>query len=216
MNWRNISAVLVIGVGAAVVHLEARVSMTAKFGYGGQLPTQTLDVPGAGEPDTGFTISIRNDDFEMSSRGGARVVVYGHDGSQIYGDLITIDDSTVSVYAYSDFSYSAKWPFISGINTFRLDEIDKIVVKGRGHMLEGMVIGVLGGMLTGSLLTRVMDKELPSALAAGPAVLGGAGLVSGAAIGYWMSSSDMEISMFSPGQRAILRSLSRASVSPSR
>ncbi len=216
MNGQKSFVVHAVGILLTAVHLEAGVGVSARFEYNGLLPSSTHAAHSTVEPDSGSMILARKEDFEMSSRGGARVVLYGHDGSQIYGDLLAIDDSVVSLYAYADFSYSARWPFISGVNNFRLDEVERIVVKGRAHVLEGMVIGVLGGMFAGTLMTRVMDRELPSVLGSGPAILGGAGLVSGAAIGYLTSSSDMEISVFSQGQIAMLQSLSRTTVRPSR
>jgi hypothetical protein len=135
-------------------------------------------------------------DFEMSSRGGARVEVYLCDGSMMYGDLLWVRDSALSVYVYRDYSFSPLHPVSSGPHGFNFREIRTVVVKGRSKILQGVFIGFVGGMLAGSIMTRIVERNTPAAALVGPTELGGMGLMMGGTIGYLSSGDDLEIRKF--------------------
>jgi len=159
---------------------------------------------------------IHRQAFEISSRGGCRVEVYLCNGSVIYGDLLTVGDSMVSVFAYRDFSYSPSQLVNSGIHEFSLRGIRKLVLKGRTNILQGVFIGFVGGMLAGSVMTRIVDQHTSAGHFLGPGGLGGLGIVVGGSIGYFSSATDLEISKFDIKDLNVLKSLSRDSTDRSR
>jgi len=149
------------------------------------------------------------EDFEMSSAGRCRIQLYLYDGSMMYGDLIAAADSALSVYVYKDFSYSASRPIVSGLRTIELRSISKVVVKGRSRILQGMIIGVLGGMIAGSVITRLIERPGTVGTRVGPAAYGGIGLIAGGAIGIFESGSDLELSKFDSDELGRLKTLIR-------
>ncbi len=148
-------------------------------------------------------------DIEMSSRGGARVSLYLNDGSMMYGDLTSVADSAISLFVYRDLSLVYTGVVNSGEHTFAVVDVDRLVIKGKSRMLEGIFIGFLGGMVTGSVVTRVAKLPSSSADLLGPGGLGGAGLLVGGAAGCLLSGRDLEIRNFDVSELSFLKSLCR-------
>jgi hypothetical protein len=165
---------------------------------------QRVDSVGAKEQNF-----ARPANLEMSSRGGARIEVYLKDGSMVYGDLLSVCDTMLSTYCYVDFSYLPPPHARSGVRNIGIERIQKIVIKGRSKVLEGAFIGFLGGMIAGSVFSRVInDRELGNGLA-GPGAMAGIGLTVGGAIGYLNSTDDLVIGSFGQDNLAALNALSR-------
>lgn len=151
----------------------------------------------------------REREFEMSSRGGARVEVYLYDGSKMYGDLIGARDSGLSIYVYRDFSYSVAHTLSSGVHNFDFRETDRLVVKGRSRVLQGVFIGFLGGLIAGTVMTRVVQPTDSRADFMGPGAVGGVGLLMGGTIGYLTSGEDLVFKRFDSNELAFLKTLCR-------
>jgi len=151
--------------------------------------------------------SLKNENLETSSRGGHRIEVYLNDGRMLYGDLLSVSDTTLTMYFYSDFSYSLPPQIGSGTYAIDLSEINRVLVKGRSNMLEGIFIGFLGGMLTGSAVSRIAEPRRPTNNLLGPGGLGGVGLLAGGAIGYLSSGRDLEFTRFEASDLNILNAL---------
>jgi len=70
-------------------------------------------------------------------------------------------------------------------------------------------MGFLGGMLVGSVLSRVVhDRDLGNGVG-GPGAMGGIGLVAGGTIGYLDSPHDLEFRSFDQPDLSVLNALSR-------
>ena len=152
---------------------------------------------------------VNQNDFEKSSRGGCRGQVYVCSGSMMYGDLLSVHDNVLSVYVYPDFSNSLSPHLSAGTHNIDLKEITKVVVKGRSKILPGVFIGFLGGMLAGSVMTRIIERRTPADDLFGPGALGGMGLLMGATIGSLSSSRDLEITKFEGNNIGVLNALCR-------
>ncbi len=163
----------------------------------------------ASPSDIGENAPLKDWDLEKSSKGGYRVQVYLCNGSMMYGDLLNVHGNILSMYAYSDFSYSRLPHMKSGIYNFDLKEINKVVVKGQSKILQGIFIGFLGGMLTGAVMTRIVEQHTPADNLFGPGALGGIGLMVGGTIGYLSSGGDLEITNFEGNNLILLKVLSR-------
>ncbi len=168
------------------------------------LPDPKDGVNFAGDSTPG---SIDPADVEMSSRGGARVSVYLHDGTMVFGDLVVVGSGALTVYVYKDLSLVYDRSLTSGTHDFDYRDIDRIVIKGRSRMLQGLFIGFLGGMLTGSVVSRVTRLQSPAADLVGPGGLGGIGLLAGGTVGCLISGRDIEISSFRQRELMQLKSL---------
>jgi hypothetical protein len=135
-------------------------------------------------------------DLEISGQGGARVALYHRDGSLMYGDLLSVSGSAVSVYVYENSSHAYSRLVHSGAQDFDIRDIDKLVLKGRSRVLQGIFMGFLGGMVAGAVVNRVVKRQAPAGDRAGPGALGGIGLVAGGTVGYLSSGKDLEIRKF--------------------
>ena len=170
----------------------------------GRLSFAGIDPAQSGDSTPGW---INPDDVEMSSRGGPRIFVYLRDATMMYGDLLTVDDSTLSLYVYKDLSLVYVHDFNSGAHEIDFRVIDRLVVKGRSRMLQGIFIGFLGGMVTGSVVGKVAKRQSAFADMTGPGGLGGIGLILGGTVGCLTSGSDIEFRNFGASELRLLRPL---------
>lgn len=163
-------------------------------------------------PDSATVDSVERaaGEFEFSSRGGVRLEVYCSDHTMLYGDLLSVSDSSISVYAYADFSASPFGEVRTGSHAINLHGIERIVLKGQSRILQGVFAGFLGGMIVGVIITTVAEQRTPSNQRLGPAAFGGIGLLAGSAAGYVRSGSDLEIKTFNQYELAFLRTMSRS------
>ena len=125
----------------------------------------------------------------------------------MYGDLLSVGDSALMLYVYKDLSLVYTRGFNSGAHEIDFRSIDRLVVKGRSRMLQGIFIGFLGGMLTGSVVGKVAKLQSTPAELTGPGALGGIGLLLGGTVGCLSSGRDIEIRSFNASETTLLKSL---------
>jgi hypothetical protein len=86
--------------------------------------------------DSLTSLSLNQGEFEQSPRGGARVDVFLHDGNEMFGDLLRVQDTSLAVYVYKDYSKRSSRIRKSGTYLIEFSEVDKIVLRGRSKVLE--------------------------------------------------------------------------------
>jgi hypothetical protein len=148
-------------------------------------------------------------DFEISPRGGIRVDVYLNNGIRLFGDLLLVGDTLITLYAHKDFSTDPSPERKTGAYIIRTNEVSRIGLRGRSKVLEGMVIGLVSGMITGAVKDRVIESGKAGASSPGLTVFGGIGLVVGASIGILDSNDDLILSKLDSVELRFLKTLSR-------
>jgi len=152
-------------------------------------------------------------DYQQDENVGAEVTLLLKDSTEIYGELLSVRDSSVIICTEHSATEkelaSLKYP----INTVRNDEIKELTLEGTNYVLSGLGIGIAAGTGIGVLAGLAVEPSgqsyISPELALG--VLGFiVGAIVGPIVGYSLSTEEFVLQEIPPGYDfSLLKPLAR-------
>ena len=140
--------------------------------------------------------------IQSASAGGRRITIMLRSGQEVKGELLSVREKSLvvtKVNDVSDWELTDHPEFIAAVSG---QDIQKVIIKGKSHVLGGMGIGLLAGTLGGVIIggsagktdnTTVNSISQPMFAAGGAVIFGLGGLLVGALIGGASSKGGEEI-----------------------
>ena len=136
---------------------------------------------------------------------GAEVSLLLRDGTETYGELLSVRDSTMTICKEYSATEEELARFTYSISIITNTEIQELTIEGSSYVWTGMV----GGNLVGGLIGILVAEE-GLAILAGIMVGGALGIIAGGIIGYALSTEEYMLQEIPPDYNwSILKPLSR-------
>jgi len=137
------------------------------------------------------------DNAEKDKEVGAEVSMLLKDGTEIYGELLSIRDSTMTLcteYSATEKELAKlKYP----ITTIRNDEIKELTIEGSNYIWIGLGIGIAACLLGAALSEAVIEKgDRTGSIVY--ALVFGALPIAGSIVGYALSTDDVILQEIPP------------------
>ncbi len=136
---------------------------------------------------------------------GAEVSLLLRDGTETYGELLSVRDSTMTICKEYSATEEELAKLIYSITVVKNDEIGELTIEGSSYVWAG----IIGGQLVGGLIGILVAEE-GLAIIAGIMGGGALGMIAGGIIGYALSTEEYMLQEIPPDYNwTILKPLSR-------